>query len=94
MTALEGKEAQKSWSVFMDYLLKTQEPSIAVAESEASVAEGQRGWTGHSWWSLDTESKCLEGGSGHGLPRRNIDQLPADAEVEIGNPEPVSSWTE
>jgi len=49
MTALEGKEAQQSWSAFMDYLLKTQEQSIAVAESEACVAESQHGWTGNSW---------------------------------------------
>lgn len=49
VTALEDKEAQKSWSVFMDYLLKTHERSIAVAESEASVAEDQHGWTGNSW---------------------------------------------
>lgn len=49
VTALEGNEAQKSWSVFMDYLLKTQEQCIAVAESEARVEGGQHGWTGNSW---------------------------------------------
>lgn len=47
VTALEGKEDQKSWSVFMGYLLKTQEQSIA--KSEASIAEGKHGWTGSSW---------------------------------------------
>jgi len=41
---------------------------------------------------LDTESTCLKGGSRGGLPRRNIDPFPADAEVEIGNPEQKISY--
>lgn len=40
------------------------------------------------------QSKCLEGGSGDEIPRRNIELLPADAEVEVGNPELSWSWTE
>lgn len=36
VTALGGKEAQKSWLVFMDYLLKTQEQSVGRKQSKCS----------------------------------------------------------
>lgn len=88
---LEGQRSLESWLIFQN-CFKAQGWSIPMCKKLSRCQKGQRGCTGNSWLSSNTEREYREGRSRAKLPRRNTVTLPELAGMELGKPNFNWSW--